>query len=670
VKGTGGFYARTATTDRFERRGAEVESTPKMRNATMKIGRNDPCPCGSGRKYKHCCFAKDQARGVGARAEEVAVRDALERAAQAQQAGRLGEAAFAYAQVLALRPELAAAHYNLGNVLQAQGRMAEAIESFRRSLELQPGSVEAYCNLGSALKSLARHEEAIAEYRKALALQPDAALVHFNLGNALRDTGDFNGAIESYRRAIEHDPALEEAYPHFWSLLEEAGRSQEIIAAYRQALSVRPDNAMAYDSMLFLLAYQCLAPTAEYLALARGWEAAMVPAADRQAAREKRFVRAPLAGRRLRLGYVSGDFRRHAVSQFIEPVLACHDRSCVELFAYATAAVRDDTTAHIEAQVDHWRAVDALSDSELRDRIEADGVDVLIDLSGHTGYSRLGAFARRAAPVQAHYLGYFASTGLTEMDYWIGDEILTPAPDDGQFSETLWRLPRTWVSYQGRPEAPEPARRVDADGGVRLGSFNDLKKFTPATAALWSKVLLALPEGRLVMKTRSLSDRSNRERVLGEFAAHGIPVQRLELQDTSLTPDWGAHMAHYNRLDIALDPVGAVGGGTTTCDALWMGVPVVGLVGDRAASRMTSSMLHAIGRPEWLAQTEDQYVAIAVALARDAALRDALRATQRARMAASPLCDARALTASLEDAYVSMFERWLAGAGRRSGAGQ
>jgi predicted O-linked N-acetylglucosamine transferase (SPINDLY family) len=403
-----------------------------------------------------------------------------------------------------------------------------------------------------------------------------------------------------------------------------------------------------------------LGDSAAYLALARGWEQACVPEAERLAAKGRRFRRAPLAGRRLRVGYVSGDFREHAVSYFVEQLFARHDRAKLELFAYSAHVRQDAVTARLQALAEHWVHVAGKCDAVVRDRIEADAIDVLIDLSGHTADNRLGVFARRAAPVQVHYLGYFASTGLTEMDYWIGDGILTPAATDAQFSERVWRLPRVWMSYAGKADAPVPDWRPAEDGAVWLGSFNNLGKMTPATLALWAQVLHALPQGRLFLKSRNLADSDWRQRILGSFAAHGIAGARIELQDGSATPGWSEHMACYNRLDIALDPVGAIGGATTTCDALWMAVPVVGLVGDRTASRMTASMLDAIGHPEWIAQTQVEYIAKVVALARDVNQRKALRTSQRAEMAASPLCDPESLAGALEQAYVAMYECWLA----------
>jgi predicted O-linked N-acetylglucosamine transferase (SPINDLY family) len=258
--------------------------------------------------------------------------------------------------------------------------------------------------------------------------------------------------------------------------------------------------------------------------------------------------------------------------------------------------------------------------------------------------------------VQAHYLGYFASTGLTAMDYWIGDAVLLPKSEDIHYSETIWRLPRVWISYQGSDDAPSSSWRPGEDGTIWLGSFNNLAKITPATVALWAKALHALPEGRLMLKTPGLVEPENRTRIEVALADQGIGADRLAL--IGITDDWASHMAHYDKLDVALDPVGGVGGGTTTCDTLWMGVPVITLAGRSMAQRMTASMLDAIGQPDWIAESESDYVNKVVELARDVELRRRLRFTQRERMRGSPLCDAQGLARSLEDAYEAMFDAW------------
>ena len=632
-----------------------------------KPGRNDPCPCGSGRKYKHCCLKKDAAEQGGQRAarrgaRSPAVHAALQRdmraAAESRARGDLAGEEAALRRVSEYEPGMAEVHFNLANVLQDQSRLEEAAESYRRALELEPALTEAACNLGGVLRARGDTAGAIAVYRDALARRPGHLQVLFNLGNALKDEGRLEEAIACYREAIARKPDMADVHERLGYALVEAGDSPAALASFRAALALKPAHGLALENTLFLEAYQALVPSATYLATAREWERRMVPETERTAARARRFSRPPLAGRRLRVGYVSGDFRRHAVSFFAESLLARHDRSRVEVHAYYTVAGEDEVSARIRALADRWSNVADLDDARLRERIDADGIDVLVDLSGHTAHNRLGAFARRAAPVQAHYLGYFASTGLTEMDYWIGDRVVTPEGADAEFSERVWRLPRTWVSYAGSAEAPETAWRPAADGAVWFGSFNDLKKLTPASVALWSRLLQAVPAGRLLLKTKMLQDPGNRKRVHSAFAAHGVDAGRIELRDTQGTPGYAQHMATYDRIDVALDPVGAVGGGTTTCDALWMGAPVLTLAGDRMASRMTASMLEALGRREWIARSEDEYVAIAARVAGDVAGRGEARVAQRERMARSALCDAAGLARALEDAMIGMYERW------------
>lgn len=568
------------------------------------------------------------------------------------------EALACFRAVVAHKPDSAEAYHNLGVLLTDQGDMDGAVESFRQALACQSDYAEAHNGLGNALLNQGLQEPAHEHFRRALALKPDYAEAWGNLGSVLTNLGRYGEAVESYHKTLALKPDYAEAYNNLAGLFTIQSRFDEAIECYRKALALRPDYASTYSNYLFAHAYHFLGDAAGYLKLARGWEAGCIADAERRAARSRRFRRPPLAGRRLRVGYLSGDFRQHAASHFLVQLFSSHDRAKVELFAYATSPLRDAVTTRLQALAEHWVPVFGKRDAAVRDRIEADGIDVLVDLSGHTAGNGLGALARRAAPVQAHYLGYFASTGLTEMDYWIGDAILTPAAMDAQFSERLWRLPRVWASYEGHADAPAPRWQPAGDRTVWLGSFNNLGKMTPATLALWARVLHALPEGRLLLKTRDLADADCRRRVLDDFAAQGIAAARIELQDSNTTPSWSEHMAYYDRLDIALDPVGAVGGGTTTCDALWMAVPVVALLGDRMASRMTASMLDAIGHPEWIARSETDYIEKVVALARDVERRKALRSRQRAEMAASPLCDAPGLARELERAYIAMFERW------------
>ena len=608
--------------------------------------------------------------------------------------GRLGDATSLLSRLSEAIPDSAEVHLNQGLVAHALGQLERAKCHFQRSVEIDPGTAEAVLALGLTLADLGdfggavqltetaikRFPRRAAEgllnlgsicqdkedlgaaetaYRRALACDPGLSAARLNLAIVLHDQGKLDEALVTDQETLAARPDFAEAHNNIGHTLKDLGRFDEAAASYREALRLKAGFAEAYSNLLFLHGYHVFLAPQAYLALARGWESACIPDDDRQAARRRTFRRSSYPGRRLKVGYVSGDFRQHAVSHFIEQVFANHDRGRIELYAYPTRSADDTVNSRLKASAEHWVPLVAGTDAAVRDRIAADAIDVLVDLSGHTANNRLGVFARRAAPVQTHYLGYNASAGLTEMDYSICDHVLAPPEADDHFSEVLWRLPRVWVSYDGHADAPEPRWRPANDGAVWLGSFNALGKITIETLSLWARVLTALPEARLLLKARELGDESNRIRIAAAMAELGIHGDRIALRSRDVTPGWAEHMAYYDRLDIALDPVGAVGGGTTTCDALWMGVPVVTLAGDRMASRMSSSMLNAIGHPEWVACDSDDYVARVRDLARDLERRRNIRPHQREQMLHSPLCDAKGLCRVLEDAYQAMFERWL-----------
>jgi predicted O-linked N-acetylglucosamine transferase (SPINDLY family) len=559
-----------------------------------------------------------------------------------------------YRKAINIAPNFAEMHFNLAVALGTQGKHDEAIKSYRQAILLSPDYAQAHCNLGAALLAQKKFDEAIVSYRRAIAIQPGLSEAHYNLGIALQAQDKLDDAIAGFRKTLELQPAFVEGYCNLGNVLRAKGGLEEALDCYKKALAIKPDYANAYSNLLFLLSYHAVTSPLDYLKQARGWEFACVPADIRKAAHDRLFARLPIAGRRLKVGYVSGDFRKHAASYFMEQLFACHDRSRIELFAYSNNRTRDEVTERLNLLVEHWTPITTMSDEEVCERIEADKIDVLIDLSAHSAHNRLGIFARRAAPVQATYL-YFASTGLSEMDYWIGDEILAPAELGNQFSETIWRLPRVWLAYKTITEAPIPCWHPAGDGTIWLGCFNNLGKITPHTLHLWAQILHALPEGRLLLKNKELADEGNRQYILSEMAAHGIEAGRIELQPDS---SWREYMAQHDRLDIALDPIGGHGGGTSTCDALWMGVPVIHLDGDHVGSRFSASLLTAMGHSEWIAYSETEYVEKVITLAKNVEHRKQLRLEQRNKMSRSPLCDAQNLARSLENAYSSMFARW------------
>jgi len=569
--------------------------------------------------------------------------------------GNLDQAIEYFRKAISAAPGLAEMYFNLGVALNAQGNLDAATDSYRQAISLAPEYAQAHCNLGATLLAKNKFEEAVLSYQRAIHINPGLSEAHYNLGIALQAQNKLDAAIASFRRTLELQPKFVEGYCNLGNALRERGYLNEAVECYRHALAIKPDYANAYSNLLFLLSYHAAVTPLDYLSQARGWELACVPGTIRKAAREKIFPHRPLSGRRLKVGYVSGDFRKHAVSYFIEQIFANHDRSQIELFAYSNNRARDSVTERLNNLAEHWIPIAAMLDDEVCERIQADNIDVLIDLSAHSAHNRLGVFSRRAAPVQATYL-YFASTGLSEMDYWIGDAVLSPEDLDEQFSETVWRLPRVWLSYKTVAEAPATNWHPADDGTIWLGSFNNLGKITPRTIHIWSQILQTMPEGRLLLKNKELADLSNRQFIFEKFASHGIAGHRIDLQGGS---EWGDYMAQHDRLDIALDPVEGHGGGTSTCDALWMGVPVIHLPGDHVGARFASSLLSAIGHSDWIAHSESDYIEKVISLARNVELRKQLRFNQRNLMSRSPLCNAQDLAHSLEDAYSSMFTRWL-----------
>ena len=394
--------------------------------------------------------------------------------------------------------------------------------------------------------------------------------------------------------------------------------------------------------------------TADYLLAAhREWDERY----GRQAPRPTAYANVRDVGRRLKIGYLSPDFRQHSVAYFIEPLLKAHDRQAVEVFCYAEVMRPDTVTAHLQGLADHWLMTVGLSDDELAERIGTDGIDILVDLAGHTANNRLRVFARKPAPVQVTWLGYPNTTGLEAIDYRLVDAMTDPAGEaDAWASETLVRLEGGFHCYSGLKGAPEPGVPPCLSAGtVTFGSFNNPAKVSAATFDAWAKLLCRLPQARLLLKGKPFADAGTRALFLARLGKRGVAAERVELM--AWLPDAAAHLAVYHRVDIALDPF-PYNGTTTTCEALWMGVPVVTLRGDRHAGRVGASLLSQIGLPDLIANSVEEYVEIAVALASDPARLMDLRRSLRARIAASPLCDGRAFARKIEAAFRTMWQHW------------
>jgi protein O-GlcNAc transferase len=565
------------------------------------------------------------------------------------------QAIAAYRDAIALQPDYPEAYNGLGTVLELEGTLDEAIAAYRRAIALKPEYAEAFCNLGSALHKEGKPDLAIACYERAIALNPDKAeAAYSNLGTALKEQGKSTEAIAAYQQALVLAPESAGTHVNLANALLYQGKLREAIATYRHALELRSDAA-AHSSLLFALQYSDSVDPDSIQREHKRW-------ARHHALRVANVIQPhdndPDPERRLRIGYVSPDFHTHSVAFFIEPILAHYDRQRYEVFCYNNERKTDAVTDRLRTLVDHWRDIARLSDERVARLIRADGIDILVDLAGHTTGNRLLVFARKPAPVQVTYLGYPNSTGLATIDYRLTDTLADP-PTETQVwhSETLVRLPRGFLCYQPPANAPAVAPPpVATTHQVTFGSFNNPTKISDATIAYWADILRRTPNARLLLKARQLGDVATRERLKGLFAQHGIATERVEM--VSWVPDKAEHLGLYHQIDIALDTF-PYNGTTTTCEALWMGVPVVILAGRMHAGRVGVSILTHIGLPELIAEDPEGYVQLATSLAQDLGRLKTLRAELRQKMLHSPLMDANGFSQRLEMEYRNMWRQWV-----------
>lgn len=569
--------------------------------------------------------------------------------------GKPDEAAASHRRALTLRPDHAEAHNNLGMALKAQGMLDEAVGSYREALTLRPEFAQAHYNLGNALLQRGKADEALTSYRQAVSLRPGFAEAHYNLGNALLRSARPDEALASYRQALSFERDHAEAHNNLGLALLQCGKLDEGVASYRAAISFKADYAEAYSNLLFAVYFYSRLSPAKLIAECERF-AAQFEAPLRARWQRHRNIREP--GRRLKVGYVSPDFRRHAVAYFIEPILANHERDRVEVHCYYNHAHRDEFTGRLAGYADHWLDCEHMTDEELAGRIRADGIDILIDLSGHTAGNRMLTFARKPAPIQITHLGCpGASTGLAAMDYRLTDAYADPAGAEAYYTEKLLRLPGSQWCYRPDQDIPETvALPAQQNGYITFGSFHAFSKIYKPCIELWAQLLRAVPESRLLMVT--VPDGALRQQLKEQFAALGVPAERLQLYGKLPQSEF---LRMFQRADIALDPF-PVTGATTTCEALCMGVPLISLAGTRCMSRMGLSILSAAGLQELIAATPEEYVRTALNLAQNLPRLEALHAGLRARVAASPLVDGAKFTRNLERIYREVWTEWCRGA--------
>ena len=601
---------------------------------------------------------------------------------------RLEEALKSYDRALEVEPDRADALYNRGLLLLDLKRSEEALDSFDRALEIEPDHADALCNRGLALRGLERLSEAEASFRRAVALKPNVHETHsnlgvvlfdlgrsresqmshrraveinpdfheghLNLGNALRAMGRLRESEASFLRALECKPDYADAHCNLGGILQNAGLLAEADERFRRALELKPDFAVAHDNLIFILDLREGIGAKEQQEERRRWYAqhGLVHAAS-----IRPHDNLPDVERRLRIGYVSADFRRHSAYYTFSPVILRHEPSAFEVFCYSEGRREDDATARLRQGVQHWRPTTGVSDEALAEQIRADQIDILVDLSGHSAGNRLLVFARKPAPVQVTAWGHATGTGLETMDYYFADPVLVPAAERELYAEEVFDLP-CFLCYEPPEYLPEVSPLPAHEGTpFTFGCINRVEKISDHSLVLWGRILAQMPGSVLLLKDKALDDAGHRQHFTRRLGEAGIGAGRVRLLG------WTAHAEHlkiFAEVDLGLDPF-PQGGGISTAEALSMGLPVVTLKGPTVASRASAAILASLGMHEWIADSDQEYVRIALQAAQDLPRLARTRADLRQRLAASAFGDPERYTRAVEEAYRSMWRRWCEG---------
>lgn len=601
----------------------------------------------------------------------------------------LSEAAtISFRAALDLNPKSWQACYGLGRALMAQGRPDDAIESFERAVGLNPDHADAHDNLGMALFRTGAYDDAIFVFRAAIDLHPAVPALHNNLGLVLHENGDLEGAIGSFRNAIKLAPDLHQAHhnlalslqalgmtdeaiacfreaiqrhPHFPEIYNSLGilfqnqyRLAEAVECYEQALSLRPDYAEAHSNLIIAKDFFVPISADQHLEERLRWNELQVGGRHITPAIPRMVVSDP--ERKLRVGYVSADFRRHSAACGFGLMLLNYDRTQFEVFCYSNSRREDDVTEKFRKSVNGWQSIYGMPDENAAEAVRADAIDILVDLSGHSYGNRLLMFARKPAPVQITAWGYATGTGLEAMDYLLSDEVIVPPGEQKCYRERIAYLP-CLISYlplgEAIPSGPLPALHK---GHVTFGYFNNYAKLSDDALATWSRLLSEMGNAELLFKGRSFGQPERQKRVLSALAAAGGDVAKVQFAGGS---SWRDHMAAHTNVDIALDPF-PYSGGISTAEALWMGVPVIALCGNSASQRTAASILKAAGLGDWVASTPQQYCQLAAQKARNFAELATLRAKLREHFPGFAIMNPAIYVSAVERVYRNIWREWCA----------
>lgn len=615
---------------------------------TKTVSRNDPCPCGSGKKYKQCCQVLDEQKpSPNARLGENA-HVLFHQAVKYEKAGQIDKATSIYKKILDIAPKHIDTLYNWGLLANATGRTELAIELLRKAVRYEP-SAKHYCVLAMALQS--NHVDEAMEYlHKAITLNPGDSHAYNQIGTLHWAKHRYEEAIPYYQKSIALNTKHDAAIANLGLCYVNQGKYQEAAKCFRQAITINPHWNSHYDNLLFSLCFDREDFLKNYLKEAHRLDIML----KARAMPYQQWNTSLTPNQPLRIGLVSGDFKNHPVGYFLESLLAHLNPSKIDIIAYSTQNYEDELTARIKPFFSQWVNITALNDKQAAEKIHTDGIHILIDLTGHTANNRLPMFAWKPAPIQVSWLGYFASTGLSFIDYFLADPISVPQNHRSHFTETVSYLPLVRLCFTppsaniAKEPAPLPAQK---NGFVTFGCFQNPSKINNKMIRLWAEILEKCPNSQLVLKNHTLKEPASRQEILNKLSAFNIPMSRVTLEAGSSRK---LYFAAYDNVDLMLDTF-PFPGGTTTCEALWMGVPTLTLSGNTLLERQGMSILSSVGLDDWIANGEADYVQKAINHAKSIKQLQQLRATLRTTMTTSPLVDAVRFAKDFEQVLSTMW---------------
>lgn len=566
--------------------------------------------------------------------------------------GQYQEAINCFQKLISIHPTNAEAHSNLGVAYHKSGDQTMAHKAYLAALSEAPDHLETLINLGLLFQEMGQLDAAQRHFEKACEVAPNSADAVANLGVVFQLKARPKKSLQVLQEAIELDPGHAKAHANLGTAYLELGYPQKASDCFQQALNLNPDFPSALSNLILSNLYLP--------------ETTSVHTRDAGRQFDELISKVPVTSvshpnsrdpdRRLKIGFMSSDLRRHAVSSFLETVWQAISSDQYEIYAYATSPDEDDVSQRLKSYVDHWYNLSPLSAAQKADQVRTDQIDILFDLAGHTANNNLETMALKPAPVQIGWIGFSGTTGLSAMDYILGDPWVTPREDEGQYTETVWRLPHCYLSFTPPDRAIEIAETPALQNGyVTFGCFNNLSKLTAPAISLWSRILNQVPQSQLILKAKQLDDPDFKSHLLGQFDACGLDRNRIQLLQRTSGLD--AHLLTYNQIDIALDPFPYCGT-TTTCEALWMGVPVLTLEGQSFVSRVGASLLRNAGLEDWIAPDERDYLHKALQFSRDLDSLNAYRQATRANFMSSPAGNARLFASDFENAMRAMWKIW------------